>query len=309
MILLWFVVLAVSLFILIKSADYFTDYAEKIGLYFGLSPFIIGVTIVSIGTSLPELISSLIAILTGNSTIVIGDVIGSNVTNIFLVLGVAVVLTKNFIIDREISDIDLPLLISSSLLLSIFMWDKKIDFVESLILVAGLIVYLIYAVKENYSLNLVSSDIKNSKLSFFVWLGLFLSAFFIYLGAKYTVESVIKLSALLGVGADIISASVVALGTSLPELIVTISSVRKKKYEVAIGNVLGSNIFNALGVVGISGLFGTLLISPNMIFLGIPFLLIATSLFFVMTFVKKVSRWEGLFLILFYVSFIVKLFI
>jgi cation:H+ antiporter len=134
------------------------------------------------------------------------------------------------------------------------------------------------------------------------------SAFFIFLGGKYTIESVIKLSELLRIGTEIIAASVVALGTSLPELTVTITAARHGRPEIAIGNVLGSNVFNALAVMGIPALLGPLVIPYNIITFGIPMMLIASLLFFFMAQDKEITQWEGWLLLIFYVFFIGRLF-
>jgi cation:H+ antiporter len=135
-----------------------------------------------------------------------------------------------------------------------------------------------------------------------------LSAFFIYFGAVYTVESVINLAELLNIERAIIAVSVVALGTSAPELLVSLNASRKGKSEIDVGNVLGSNIFNVFGVMGIAGLFGTLVISPEILTFALPMMIIATLLYFFTTQDKEITRWEGGLLLIFYVFFIGALF-
>ena len=117
-------VFIISLAVLIKASSKFTGAAEKIGLYLGISPFIVGVTIVSAGTSLPELVSSIVAILSGSSEIVVGNVIGSNITNIFLVLGIVGVVGGKLHIEYELIHVDLPLFVGSSFLLTLMLWDR-----------------------------------------------------------------------------------------------------------------------------------------------------------------------------------------
>jgi cation:H+ antiporter len=134
------------------------------------------------------------------------------------------------------------------------------------------------------------------------------SAVFIYIGAKYTIEAVINLSEIFSLGKEIIAASAVALGTSLPELTVSIIAARKGKPEIAVGNVLGSNIFNTFVVMGVPALFGTLIIPQNIITFALPMMLVATLLFFFIAQEKEVTKWEGYLLLLFYVFFIGKLF-
>jgi len=135
------------MFVLIKASDYFTDSAEKIGIFFGLPAFLIGVTIVSIGTSLPELITSIFAVLNNASEIVVSDVIGSNITNIFLVLGVSAIVGKRLKIGFEIIRVDLPMLIGSTFLLAITIYDGIFTLPEALLCILGIIIYLTYTVK------------------------------------------------------------------------------------------------------------------------------------------------------------------
>ncbi len=311
----WIGVFVVSLAILVKASDYFTDSAEKIGLFFGLPPFIVGVTIVSIGTSLPELVSSIIAVLHGSSEIVIGNVVGSNIANILLVLGVAAIMIKKIQITYEIATVDLPLLMGSTFFLAATIWDGDFSFFEGVLCLVILVIYLIYTIKVEKSgkdkvIDKELKDLKREKWSWKNFIILIASTIFIYLGAKYTVESVVRLSQpdMLNIGAEIIAISAVALGTSLPELMVTISAARKGKAEIAVGNVLGSNIFNALGVMGIPALFGVLIIPSSILTFGLPIMIVSTLLFYFITIEKTVTRWEGLMLLVFYLFFVGKLF-
>ncbi|MEA3248095.1 MAG: calcium/sodium antiporter [Nanoarchaeota archaeon] len=311
---IWIGIFIISLIILIKASDYFTDSAEKIGLYFGLPAFIVGVTIVAIGTSLPELISSIFAVLENSSEIVVGNVIGSNITNIFLVLGIAAIIGKKIKVSYELIHVDLPLLVGSAFLLAVTIWDGIFTLPEALLCIGGMVLYLAYTLnteREHEDIGIkkeMKKNLKKKKLDWKILIVLVVSAFFIYLGAKYTIESVIKLSEILSIGKEIIAISVVALGTSLPELMVTVSAARKGRSEMAVGNILGSNIFNIFAVMGIPALIGTLIIPQSILTLGLPMMLIATLLYFFITQDKEITKWEGWLLIIFYVFFIGKLF-
>jgi len=313
--LIWIIVFVVSLFVLIKASDYFTHSAEKIGLFFGIPLFIVGATIVAVGTSLPELISSIFAVLRNSSEIVVGNVVGSNVANIFLVLGIAAIVGRRMKLTYELIHVDLPLLIGSAFLLAVTIWDGIFSFPEALLCIAGIILYLLYTINtkskhENIEIKKgPNEEVKQGrKLDWKTLVILAVSAFFIYFGAKYTVESVIKLSEIFNIGKEIIAISAVALGTSLPELMVTIAAAKKGKPEMAVGNILGSNIFNALAVMGIPALIGTLIIPHSILTFGLPMMLIATLLYFFITHDKEVTKWEGWLLVIFYVFFIGKLF-
>lgn len=324
--LLWVLVFIASLFVLVKASDYFTDSAEKIGLFLGIPAFIVGVTIVAIGTSLPELISSIFAVLRNSSEIVVANVVGSNITNIFLVLGVAAIVSrKKLKVTYELIHVDLPIFIGSAFLLAAMIYDGVFTFIEALICLFGLIVYFSYAAhtqkqhKDVETQKEVKDELKEVKkelrketkpktLGWKIPLTLVISAVLIYFGAKYVVDSIIALSNLLNVGKEIIAASALALGTSLPELTVSITAARKGNAGIAIGNVLGSNIFNTFGVMSIPAFIGTLIIPHSIITFALPMMVIASLLYFFITQDREITRWEGWLLIMFYVFFIVKLF-
>ncbi|KPK72172.1 conjugal transfer protein TraR [candidate division WOR_3 bacterium SM23_60] len=308
-VIVWVVVFAASLYILIQSSDYFTRAAGQIGLAFGLPDFLVGLTIIAIGTSLPEIVSSLFAVLSGSSQIVVGNVVGSNVTNVFLVIGVAALIGKKIEITYELIHIDLPLLMGSALFLAVTVWDGSFTLFEAILCLAGVVVYMLHAVftKEKRSAA-TRRRLQRKRINWQTVATLVASALFIYVGGKYTIDAVIALSEVLRIGTEVIAASVIALGTSLPELAVTIAAARQGRPEIAVGNVIGSNIFNALAVMGIPALLGNLVIPNNIITFGIPMMLIASLLFFFMGQDKEITQWEGWLLIIFYVFFIGKLF-
>jgi cation:H+ antiporter len=319
-ILIWSVVFFISLAVLVKASDFFTDAAEEIGLFFKLNPFLIGVTIVAVGTSLPELVSSFFAVLSGASEIVSGNVVGSNITNICLILGLTALVGKKMKLDYEIISVDLPILISSTFILGIMIYDGKFTFIEAILCLVGIVIYFIRTVisesksekekKEEQEVEeYIKEDLHWTKRSpnkeFMI---LLVSGFFIFLSAKYTIDSVVRISEILEIGTEIIAASIIALGTSLPELAVSLTAAKKGKAEIAVGNILGSNIFNALGVMGISGLFGVLLIPTSIITFGLPMMIISTFVFLFMTQDKEITHWEGYFLLLLYVLYLGKIF-
>lgn len=311
-ILLWVIVFAVSLAVLIKASDYFTDAAEKIGIFFGIPAFIVGVTIVAFGTSLPELVSSIIAVLKDSSEIVVGNVVGSNITNIFLVLGFsAIFASKKIKVSYELIHVDLPILVGSAFLLTATIWDGVFSFGEAIICLIGIVVYIFYSIKsdsEQDGEKEKAEKKKSRKLEPKTIITLIVSAFFIFLGAKYTIDSVIVLSEILNIAKEIIAVGAVALGTSLPELVVSITAARKGNPEMAVGNVLGSNIFNTFVVMGIPAFIGTLIIPASILTFALPMMLIATLLYFFITQDKEITRWEGMLLVLFYIFFVGKLF-
>ncbi len=315
----WGLLLIASLYVLVKAADYFTDSAEELGLYLGMPAFLVGVTIVAVGTSLPELVSSVIAVMRGASEFVAGNVIGSNIANIFLILGIAAVIKKKLKVSYELIHIDLPLLIGSAFIFAVTIYDGVFNLVEAFICLAGMGLYLAYVITSQREISKESRKLKKelkkelreekrvfNKRDILI---LIASAGFIYIGARFTIESVMNLSQLFNIGKEVIALSVVALGTSLPELAVSIKAAQKGQSEIAVGNILGSNIFNVFAVMGISGLFGALIIPQNLINFGLPVMIIATLLYYFITQDKEITIWEGLILIIFYILFIGKVFL
>ena len=301
---LWIVVFLVSLAVLVKSSDFFITSSESIGLYFGLSTFIIGVVIVAVGTSLPELASSIVAVTEGSSEIVVGNVLGSNVANVCLVLGIAALVGKDFLVRYDLMRIDLPFMLGSAFLIFFMILDGVFSRAEALIVLAGLGIYVVNSLKTRD----VTAEAERVRPRVFHWLGLFISPVFIYLGARYTVEAVIAVSEAAGIGSEVIALTAVALGTSLPEVVVSVKAARRGKPEIAVGNIIGSNIFNSFAVMGIPGLIGTLIIPANIVAFAAPVSVGAAVLFLVVTMDRRVNPWIGGLLLLFYVFFLGKVF-
>jgi cation:H+ antiporter len=304
--LLWAGILIVSLAALIKASDWFTNAAERLGLALGMPPFLVGVTVVAVGTSLPELTSSVLAVVEGASEIVAGNVVGSNIANLLLVLGLAAVIDGHIRVKFELVHVDLPFLAGSALFLALVLWDGRVGPLEAVLSLAGLGIYLWYALcGRPPAADGAVPELPAARPS---WLrsGLIMAASggLIYLGADYTVLAAVEIAARIGMGPELIAASVIALGTSLPELAVTLTAARRGRTELAVGNVLGSNVFNSFAVIGVSGLVGPLAVPASITGFALPVMLIATLLAFFMIMEKEMTKWEGWLLILFYVYFI-----
>ena len=300
--------LLVGLFLLVKAADYFNKAAEVIGLSFGMSPFIIGVLITAVGTSLPELITSTIAVTEGASEIVPGNVAGSNITNIFLIIGiVALIHQKPIHLISEFITVDLQFLIGSALFISLAFIDNKISTLEGVLCLSGFIIYFHYLITSTRRLAKRDKDIDRPASSIRHYLQFLFSGVIIFLAAKIVIDSVVFSAEYFQVGTAVIAAGVVALGTSLPELVVSLDAVRKNKSDYAMGNIMGSSIFNSFLVIGFSSLFGPIIVPDIVINLLMPVMLIATFLFFMLTRDRIISVWEGALFLLFYILFLSKL--
>ncbi|MEM9992295.1 MAG: calcium/sodium antiporter [Bacteroidota bacterium] len=296
-------ILVGGLVLLLKGADFFVDGAETVGLSFGIPPFIIGVTIIAFGTSLPELASSVASIYQGTSEIVLSGVLGSNITNITLVLATVAVIGKNIPLDKNILRVDIPMLVISSLLLFFVASDRAISVIEAVLLLLSLVVFLVYSLQSNDG-----NTTAGAKADWKAYALLVVGAVMVYFGAEWTIEGINKLSAIAGINQDIVGLSLLALATSLPELIVSIAAARKGKTEIAVGNVLGSNVFNTYAVVGIARLFGDLKVTDNIVEFSLPFAVAITIIFAFSCLSKGISRWEGLMYLLLYGFFLVDLF-
>lgn len=299
----YLLIFAVALAILLFASDVFIGAAEKIGLSLGISPFIIGVTIVAFGTSLPELATSIAAVYAGNSEIVAGNVVGSNITNILLVLGLTTLVGKKINLNFNIWEIDMPLLIGSSLFLYLALRDNNFTLLEAIVFMVALIGFLINSVHGS---NRTEED--RPKVTIKDVLFLIAGGVVVYLSADYTILGIKGIAEVAKIDPDIISLTFVALGTSLPEVVVSIAAAKRGKHAIAVGNVLGSNIFNTYAVMAIPRFLGELTISESITSLGLPFFLASTFIFGAITISQKISRWEGLLLLLLYVCYMGELF-
>jgi cation:H+ antiporter len=301
-----YIIFILALAGLLLSAKFFTKSAEDIGKYFSLPTFVIGVFIVGIGTSLPELISGIISVNKGASEILSGNIIGANISNILLITGLAVVLNKqNISLNSGYMYIDLHYLIGSFLFFYMISYDGRIEVLEAIF---GLFMFLFY------SIYLIKGEVNNEskqtkpKVSFpkTALAILIASAIGIYFGADFTISSLEAIAADLAIPKSIVALTLLSLGTTLPELAVNISAIKQGKAEMAIGNVLGSCIFNTLVIPSFASFFGTISVTENLIGFSLPVMAACGLLFYLLTQDKKISIWEGLMFICLYGLFIVK---
>lgn len=305
--LLWLLVLIVSLAALIKASDWFTEAAEAIGLRLGIAPFVVGATIVAFGTSLPELVSSILAVLDGASEIVAGNVIGSNVANLLFALGLSASVARHMDIKHDMLRFDLPMLVGAALVTVMVVLDGRIDRFEALGLLAALALYIHHMATDGSNSQLATDAViapDHGQNLPRAGLTLILSGVVVYFGAKYTIRAVIGLSQSLDIGTDAIAATAVAFGTSLPEVAVTIAAARQNRAELAVGNLLGSNVFNSFAVLGVSALVGPLAVLPLMLNVALPTMLAATALTLVILLKRAMSKWEGWLMLILYVLFL-----
>jgi cation:H+ antiporter len=304
---------AVSLAVLLVAARFFTQSAERVGLALGMSPFAIGVLIVSAGTSLPELVASLVAASRGTSEIVVGNVLGANLSNLLLVMGaVAVAARKSVRLSDQYILIDLHFLLGSVLLAALVLRDGTVGPAEGVALLVAYAVYLLYLTREGRTEKDLTIGIDTAAVRAavrFPWRDVLVigaAAGLIYLGARYTISSLESLALLAGVAPELIALTLLSLGTTLPELVVSAIAARAGKADVAVGNVLGSCVFNTLAVTGAASLVRPLVVTSDMLELPLPAFGAAALLFYLLTLDKRVSRWEGLLFMLVYALFVLE---
>ena len=245
--------LAGGLALLVGAASLLVRGAAALALRFGLSPLVVGLTVVAFGTSAPELVVSVQAALAGAGGIAVGNVVGSNVANVGLILGLSVVV-RPIVSDASVLRRDLPVLVGATLLGAALLLDREVGRVDGAVLALGLVVYLGWSVRtarrERDAGDLPASTDSPWLDAFFVALGLG----GLVIGADLFVGGAVGLAEAAGVSNAVIGLTVVALGTSMPELATSIVAAVRGESEIAVGNVVGSNLFNVLGILGVAAL-------------------------------------------------------
>ncbi len=304
----WIGILAVALFVLVRGADLFVAGAKQIGAALGMNSFLIGVLIVGLGTSLPELASSLAAVMAGTTEIVIANAVGSNITNILLIVGILAMLGGPVKINKNLLKTELPIFFIATVHFVASVYDGVVDRIEALLLVGTLCAYLWYLLSPA---NKAKEEMKDKngytgitlKAVVFTILGIVA----VLVGAKYTVDMAVNIATGLSIPIGLVSIGAIAIGTSLPELFVSLRAIKSKEVDLAIGNIFGSNAFNILLVVGVPGLLAPLVAGEVVMQLGLLVLVAASLILFVNGLARQIQRWEGVMMILFFCFFLVKL--
>jgi cation:H+ antiporter len=310
------ILLIVGLAILIKGSDFFVESAAFIARHFGVSELIIGLTLVSVGTSLPELGASVYAAYDGRGGIAVGNVVGSNIANISLVLG-AVLLLKQITVRKKMLSRDGLVMMAVSLLFIMFViTNNSVEQWEGLVLMAIFAIYLYYLYKQNKAEKLtcettdVCDQIETKKSSLTKEsILLVIGCIGVIIGAKLLVDSAVNIATELNISQAVIGSTLIAFGTSVPELAVSLTAILRKHGDISIGNILGSNIFNILWVIGAAAIVSPLAVNEAgdniLININIPIMLIvAAALLIFMAIGKSLKRWQGGIFVAIYVIFL-----
>jgi cation:H+ antiporter len=255
--------LVLGLVLLVVGSDLLLRSSVDLSLKYNVSKLVIGLTIVSFATSAPELLISVSSVLKDSSDIAVSNVIGSNIANIGMVFSIAL-LFVTIKIKKENIKYDFPWLIIVSLLFIWFLQDSQIDRFEGVVFTSVLVLFIIFSFKFRVNENEDLDDLSTSNMSLSkIFIFLALSSILLYLGSELFVESSIFFANYFGVSERVIGLTMVAMGTSLPELATTLVAIYKKELDISIGNIIGSNIFNILAVIGITSIIRTLSIKSS----------------------------------------------
>ena len=300
-----FLLLCLGFVMLVKGANWFVDGASSIAARFHIPQIIIGLTIVAMGTSAPEAAVSITAALNGSADITVGNIVGSNILNILIILGLAAVIVP-IAVSKSTLTVDAPFMIAISAIFLALGWDGTIVLWEGAVLVALFAAYTGFMIWKAIHAHEEGDAVKDMK----VWqmaLATVGGLALVVLGADVAVDAATELATIFGMSERFIGLTVVALGTSLPELFTSITAARKGNADIAIGNVVGSNIFNILLVVGLSALITDVPFAPNFRIDMAVAIAAAVFLWAAPLKNKKLVRWHGAVLLLGYAAYFVYL--
>ncbi len=302
-IILQVVLLIVGFIFLIKGSDFFVDGASSIASLLKIPTIIVGLTIVAFGTSAPEAAVSITSSLVGNNAMAVSNVIGSNLFNMLMVIGIAALLS-NLLMEKSVLEKDLPFLVGITALWAIFIfigWD--INNIEGIILLIILLAYVYYLIRSARK-SKDANEVEKPKLTLpksiiFIVIGLA----GIIIGGDFVVDGASAIAMALGMSETLVGLTIVAIGTSLPELVTSITALRKGENQLVIGNVIGSNIFNILFVLGASSAISSIPLDPSMI-IDVIFMIAVTILCFIFGKTQdKYDKKEGIILIALFILY------
>ena len=296
-----------GLLLLYYGAEYLVTGSSRLALSFGIRPLIIGLTVVAFATSMPELMVSLMAAVKGSASMATGNIIGSNIANVGLILGAAA-LVSPLVVARTTLRREIPMMVAASLAAYLLAWDGDLGFVDGMVLFLSLIAFLFYCIKtarRPVGLEatgaidevVVEETSHRGRSLILVLLGIV----GLGVGAELMVRGAVMIATLLGVSELVIGLTVVALGTSLPELAASMMSASKGQMDMSVGNVIGSNIFNVLFVLGVCPMIRPLQIEPRILQIDFPIMLLFFCFLILLLSLAQprltLGRWRGLLLL------------
>ena len=308
------IAIAIGIFLLIKGGDWLMRASVALSFSFSIPKIVIGMTVVSFATSAPELIVSVQAALSGHPDLALGNVVGSNIANLGLVLGITAIISP-INVSQSFYKTDWPMMIVSSLLFYYFIvTDNKLDAVEGAFMFVLLIFFIFYLIKFQNKTELDENTNIEQVMTLKKMIGyLLIGGFSLWLGSETLIKGAVSLAQSMGVSERIISVSIVSLGTSIPELTASIIAIINKEKAISIGNLVGSNIFNLMAVLGITAMIHPLSVEdPGLLSNDVLWMLGVSFLILPLVFLPKSSRLvlrDGLILIILYGLFLLPLFL
>ena len=302
----WFM-LGAGLILLITGAELLVKGASRLAISFGIPALVVGLTVVAFGTSAPEMAVSIKAAFSGQAELAIANVVGSNIFNILFILGLAAVIMP-LIVSQQLIRQDVPIMIAISVMALWMIQDGMIGKLEATILFAGVVLYTVFLFYQGKKTGIDNSEIDEKPAP--TWLNVMLIIIglaLLVLGARWLVQSAVTIASSFGVSEAVIGLTIIAAGTSLPEVMTSIVATIKGERDIAIGNVVGSNIFNILAVLGLSGLFSPtpLLASEQLMQIDVPVMLGVAILCLPLFFLGGIlNRFEGLLFLMLYVAYV-----
>ncbi|MDA3910101.1 MAG: calcium/sodium antiporter [Bacteroidales bacterium] len=294
-----------GLLLLVFSGDWLVRGGASLAKRFKVSPLVIGVTIISLGTSAPELVVSLQAAVTGHPAISIGNVLGSNIANIALVLGVTALIIV-IPVRRKTILFDWSVMMFAALLFFIFASDFTLSLWEGIILIVFLVAYVLYSlISSRQAMKSAVPEIPPFSLGLSIGI-VVISILGLVLGSHFLVEGASNIAYELGVSERVISISIIAFGTSVPELATSVMAARRKELDISVGNLIGSNIFNIFGILGITAIVTDIPVSKESLNIDWFWMVGIFLLLFVFMQPIKNSRirwWHGLIFLLIYIAY------
>lgn len=301
--------LIVGMVLLVKGADFFVEGASKIAKSIGIPSLVIGLTLVSIGTSAPEFAVSLDASLSGSNEISFGNVIGSNTFNTFVVIGISAIITP-LVISKNVKRFDIPILLGIYGLLIMFGFVSSpyiINLLESIIIFSLTIIYTTFLIIREKKEQKGNEDEKETEQKKPWWFNLLLVAIgltCIIFGGRLVVDNAVDIAKELNVSEAVIGLTIVAIGTSLPELVTSIIAARKGENDIAIGNAIGSNIFNIVLILGFCSILEPATLNINALLDTIIALFSGVLVFLFVFKSNKINRWQGIIMVCLYALYL-----
>lgn len=295
-----YILLIIGFYMLIKGADAFVDSASFIAKKFGIPSIIVGMTIVAMGTSAPEFSVSLQSSIAGMNDMSIANVVGSNIFNLLVVLGISAMFGKLKITKYR----DVQMTLAVSILLMSFAIGGYLSIIEGLVLLCAFVAYIILMIKGRDKTEIVEEVSNKRPMWLTIIIGLIGLGAIVY-GGDLVVNSASAVALSLGMSENLIGLTIVAIGTSLPELVTSVMAMKKGENDIAVGNVLGSNIFNMLLIIGSAAIINPMTVSMFAM-IDLVFIVVTLLIFIALTYKKQeVNKWNGIIFIIIYVSYII----